>query len=229
MRSLIIASKNPGKIKEIKDILIGPPDGEASIPFEIKSLTDIGLNIEVAETGKSFAENAILKAKIVGEKTGLLTLADDSGLEVDALGGRPGIHSARYVEGSDLDRINKLLKELKDVPKEKRTARFRCVIALYNPTPVIPTKPEGRVEGSRQAGFLDFARNDDLRIVTFEGLRKGYITDEPIGISGFGYDPIFFNPELGKTNGEATIEEKNSVSHRARALERCKKLLISLQ
>ncbi len=192
---LIIATKNKGKIKEIKEIL-------CDIPIEIRSLNEIGLDIDVEETGKTFAENAILKAKAIGERTGLLTLAEDSGLEVDALGGRPGVFSARYVSGSDIDRINKLLKKLKNVPREKRKARFRAVVAIYDPN----TKS----------------------VQTFEGMSEGYITEKPMGTNGFGYDPIFFNLDLGKTNGEATFEEKNRVSHRARALEKCKKLLASL-
>lgn len=242
---LLIASNNPGKIKEIKEILKG-------IPFEIKSLNNIGEDIEVEETGKTFEENAILKAKTFGEKTGMLTLADDSGLEVDALGGKPGIYSARYEVGTDLDRINKLLKELKGVPREKRTARFRAVVALFIPRSVIPTKPEGRVEGSlglselafarpaRQCQVLaggdssttpstssGFARNDDFKIVIFKGVSEGYITDRPIGNNGFGYDPIFFNQDLGKTNAEVTLEEKNSVSHRTRALRKAREILLS--
>lgn len=193
-KTLIIASRNKGKIREIQKILHG-------IPFEIKSLSDIGLDIDVAETGKTFEENAILKAKIIGEKTKLLTLADDSGLEVDVMGGRPGIYSARYEKGGDADRINKLLKELKDIPKEKRTARFKAVVAIYDP--------------------------DTKKFQSFEGVNEGYITEKPNGKNGFGYDPIFFNLDLGKTNGEATFEEKNQVSHRARALQKVKNYLTS--
>lgn len=195
-KTLIIATRNKGKIMEIKEIL-------SDIRFEIKSLNDIELDIDVEETGKTFTENAILKAKTIGEKTGLLTLADDSGLEVDALGGRPGIMSARYCEGTDADRIVKLLKELMGIPKEKRAARFRAVVAIYDPK----TK----------------------EVQTFEGVSEGYITEKPIGTNGFGYDSIFFNLDLGKTNAEVTLKEKNQVSHRARALEKCKKLLVSLQ
>lgn len=191
-KTLIIATRNKGKIMEIKEIL-------SDIRFEIKSLNDIELDIDVEETGKTFTENAILKAKTIGEKTGLLTLSDDSGLEVDALGGRPGIMSARYCEGTDADRIVKLLKELMGIPKEKRTARFRVVVAIYNPT----TK----------------------NIQTFEGVSEGYITEKPIGTNGFGYDPIFYNLNLGKTNAQASFEEKNRVSHRARALDKVKEYL----
>ncbi|MBI5452106.1 non-canonical purine NTP pyrophosphatase, partial [Candidatus Gottesmanbacteria bacterium] len=136
MKQILIASSNPGKIREIKEILKG-------VPFELKTMDEIGFNEEIPETGETFEENAIIKAKTIGEKTKLLTLAEDSGLEVDALEGRPGIYSARYANGSDLNRIDKLLKELKRIPKEKRTARFRAVVALYIPTSVIPNASEG--------------------------------------------------------------------------------------
>lgn len=225
---LLIASTNPGKIREIKEILKG-------IPFELRTLDDIDLSEEIQETGKSFAENAIIKAKTTGEKIGMLTLSEDSGLEVDVLNGRPGIRSARYAEGSDLDRINKLLKELKDVPKEKRTARFRAVAALYIP---VSSHPEVSTEGSserseRRNASLDSSsrryvgtQNDKGGIFTFAGVSEGYITEKPIGKNGFGYDPVFFNLDLGKTNAQATLKEKNRVSHRARALQKVKDFLI---
>lgn len=196
MRQLLIASKNTGKIQEMKAILSGAP-------FEIKSLSDIGKDIKVEETGKTFEENAILKAKTIGEKTKHFTLGEDSGLEVDALGSKPGIYSARYAPGSDENRMSKTLDELKRIPKEKRTARFRTVIALYNP--------------------------DTKSVQTFEGVSEGYITQEPIGTNGFGYDPIFFNSELGKTNAQASFSEKNRVSHRAKALSKCKEFLETLK
>lgn len=194
MRDLLIATTNLGKIKEIKEIL-------QDIPYQLKSLEDLGIDIAIEEKGITFAENAILKARTAGEKTGLQTVAEDSGLEVDVLDGRPGIYSARYKKGSDSDRINKLLKELDLVPKEKRTARFKAVAALYDP--------------------------NSEEIHTFEGVSEGYITEKPLGKNGFGYDPIFFNFDLGKTNGEADQEEKNRVSHRARALEKCKAVLLT--
>ena len=195
MKQLLIATRNSGKIREIKEIL-------ASIPFKLLSLDDIDFKEEVAETGKSFAENAILKAKTIGEKAQLLTLAEDSGLEVDALDGKPGIYSARYVNGSDLDRNNKLLEELKGVIDDKRTARYRCVVAIYDPA--------------------------TQKILTFIGESEGLITDKPIGKNGFGYDPIFYNFDLGKTNGEVTLEEKNRVSHRGKALSEAKIFLQKL-
>jgi len=228
-RTLIIATRNKGKINEIKQ-------GLSDICFEIKSLNDIKLDMEVEETGKSFKENAIIKAKVIGERTGLLTLADDSGLEVDALGGRPGIFSSRYADGTDLDRINKLLRELKGIAKEKRGARFKAVVALYIPASVMPNDREGSLGLSELASARDssispstggFARNDNsYRIVTFEGVSEGYITENPIGTNGFGYDPIFFNLDLGKTNAQVTLSEKNRVSHRAKALFKAKEFFL---
>ncbi|OGG03664.1 hypothetical protein A2W14_04080, partial [Candidatus Gottesmanbacteria bacterium RBG_16_37_8] len=136
------------------------------------------------------------KAEFVGKKTGLLTLAEDSGLEIDFLAGKPGIYSARYHPGSDSDRIKKVLRQLKGVRKEKRTARFICVVAIFNP--------------------------NTNKIKFFRGESRGYITEKPLGQNGFGYDPVFFNLDLGKTNAQATPHEKNRVSHRARALQKVK-------
>lgn len=192
MHQFLIATMNKGKIKEIKKIL-------ADLPFEFKTLADISFKEEIKETGKSFRENAVLKAKIIGEKTGLLTLTEDSGLEVDVLGGKPGVLSARYSKGSDMDRIHRLLKELKEVPKDERTARFRSVVAIYDPI--------------------------GKKIYTFEGVSEGRITDKPIGNNGFGYDPIFYNFDLKKTNAQVSLEEKNRVSHRGRALFKARDML----
>ena len=189
---LLIATTNKGKIVEINQIL-------KNTPFVLKSLAEVGFNQEIEETGKTFAENARIKATTAGKKTGLLTLAEDSGIEIDALEGAPGIYSARYAPGSDSDRVNKVLKDLIDIPKEKRTARFVCVAALFDP------------------------EKNTVRF--FEGESWGMITEKPIGVNGFGYDPIFYNPDLEKTNGEASLEEKNKVSHRARALLKVKKFL----
>ncbi len=192
MIKLLLATRNPGKVREIKEIL-------KDIQMNLISLDDIEFNDDIAETGKTFEENAIIKAKTIGEKTGILTMAEDSGLVVDAIGGRPGIYSARFCEGSDLDRINKLLGELKDVPKGKRTARYKAVVVIYDPK----TK----------------------KINTSSGVCEGYITEEPIGANGFGYDPVFYCSELGKTNGEALSSEKNRVSHRYKALSQIRKIL----
>lgn len=194
MEKLIIATRNKGKIKEIREIL-------KDIPVDLVSLDDAGLKKDIPETGKTFEENAILKAKTVGEKTKILTLAEDSGLEVDALNGKPGIYSARYIEGTDKDRYKKVLEELKDVPKERRTARFKAIVALFYPK----TK----------------------KIDIFEGVSEGYIAEGPKGTNGFGYDPIFYNKELGKTFAEASLKEKNRVSHRAQALQKTKDFMLS--
>lgn len=193
MKTLIIATSNRGKLLEIKHIL-------ENIPYEIKSSQDVGFTDEVVETGKTFRENAKIKAETIGRKLKYLTIAEDSGLEVDALSGRPGIYSARYVPGSDEIRVNKVLEELKGIPKEERTARFICVAALYNPR-------------TQKTEF-------------FEGVSRGVITQKPAGVNGFGYDPIFYNLDLNKTNAQATLAEKNLVSHRARALNKVKEFLL---
>ena len=196
MRKLLIATRSKGKFPEITFALQG-------LPFEFLNLRDLSNapeNLEVEEPAMTFEGNAIIKAMSLGHKTGLLTLADDSGLEVDALGGQPGVLTARYASGTDQDRYQKLLDELKDVPDEKRTARFRCVVAIFDP------------------------ESDKIR--TCEGVYEGRIAREPKGENGFGYDPIFFNTELNKTNAEMTLEEKNGVSHRGKALRAAKKLLV---
>jgi XTP/dITP diphosphohydrolase len=158
------------------------------------------LGIEVDETGGSFAENARLKAVAYARASGLPTLADDSGLEVDALGGEPGIHSARYAGSgaSDEKRYRLLLEKLQGVPWEKRTARFRCVIAVVT--------PEGQIH-------------------TAEGACEGIIAFVPKGEHGFGYDPVFYFPEYGMTMAELPLEIKNQVSHRARAMQGAREIL----
>ncbi len=152
---------------------------------------------DVAENGASFFENALLKARFVSEWTGKTSLADDSGLEVEALGGKPGILSARYSgkDATDRKNIQRVLGELKGLPAERRKAAFRCVLILYY--------PDGRYEN-------------------FEGVLQGIISDEPRGNHGFGYDPIFIVPEFGRTAAEIPPELKNRVSHRARALQKLK-------
>jgi XTP/dITP diphosphohydrolase len=193
MPKLLLATNNKGKLREYKSLLKG-------LPFELVSLTEMGINTEVEEIGESLEDNAMLKATSLARESQLLTLADDSGLEVDVLGGEPGRLSARYAgEGaSDRDRVDYLLSRLKDVPEEKRSARFRCVIAIAT--------PDGEVELS-------------------SGECPGFITLEPRGEEGFGYDPIFYLPELGKTMAELTLEEKNRVSHRGRAAREAINLL----
>jgi XTP/dITP diphosphohydrolase len=155
----------------------------------------------VAETGETFEENATLKATAFAAAGGRLALADDSGLEVDALGGEPGTRSHRYAgeNADDADRIVFLLDKLRDVPEEKHAARFRCVIAI--------AEPGGRV-------------------VLCEGECRGVIISTPRGSHGFGYDPIFYLPELGKTMAELTLEEKNRISHRARAASKAREILL---
>ena len=193
---LLLATNNKGKVREYKSLLRG-------IPYEIVTPAELGITAEVDEAGGSFEENAGLKATALAAESGLLSLADDSGLEVDALGGEPGVLSARYAgEGtSDTERIDYLLARLKDVSEEKRTARFRCVIAI--------AAPDGRVE------FC-------------EGECRGFITREPRGNNGFGYDPVFYLPELGKTMAELPTEEKNKISHRARAAEKAREVLMKI-
>jgi XTP/dITP diphosphohydrolase len=193
MPKLLLATNNQGKVYEYKTLL-------GDIDFELVSLADEGLNIEVDETENTMEANARLKAVITAKESKLASLADDSGLEVDALGGEPGVRSARYAgdRASDSDRLNFLLAKLKNVPWDLRTARFKCVIAIAT--------PEGDVE-------------------VCSGECEGLITFEPIGNHGFGYDPIFFLPELNKTMAELPPEVKNRVSHRGRAAKKAARLL----
>jgi XTP/dITP diphosphohydrolase len=195
MKKLLLATNNRGKAREYKNLLRG-------IPFEIVTPAELGIDVEVDETGGSFEENARLKAMALAEASGLLTLADDSGLEVDALGGEPGVLSARYAgEGAaDSERVAYLLEKMKNIPEGKRTARFHCVIAM--------AEPHGRVE-------------------FFSGECRGVIAAAPRGDNGFGYDPVFYVPELGKTFAELKPEEKNSISHRARAAANAKEALMN--
>ena len=193
---LLLATNNAGKVKEYRSLLQG-------IPFEMVTPGEIGITMDVAETGATYRENARLKACSLAAQSGLLTLADDSGIEVDALNGEPGVMSARYAgeNASDAERIDHLLSELKDVPKEKRTARFYCLIAI--------AQPNGTVQ------FCD-------------GECKGTIAFKPSGERGFGYDPIFYLPERGKTMAELPVEVKNQISHRARAAQKAKMLLLKM-
>lgn len=194
MRQLLIATRNKNKFLEIKRALQG-------LPFEFLSLneTKISQDFKVKETGKGFLENAVLKARSYGQKSGLLTLADDSGLEVEALGGRPGVHSNRYVVGSDEDRYQKLLQEMKNIPEGKRKARFYCLVAIFDPQ----TK----------------------KLMTTKGVCQGKITQEPKGNYGFGYDPVFYLPDHQKTMAQLRPEEKLIASHRGKALQKAKRLL----
>ena len=193
---LLVATNNPGKVKEYEALLKG-------LPLTLTYLAREGVDIEVEEAGSTFAENARLKAVAYARTSGLLTLADDSGLEVDALGGQPGTHSARYAGqgASDEDRYRLLLSKLEGVPWERRTARFRCVIAV--------------------AGL-------QREVHIAEGTCEGIIALEPKGEHGFGYDPVFYMPEHGQTMAELEPEIKNRISHRARAAEGAWRILQEL-
>ena len=193
---LLLATNNKAKMREYKSLLQG-------LPYEVVTLAEQGITTVVDEAGESLEENARLKATALAAESQLLSLADDSGLEVDALGGEPGPLSARYAgEGaSDIERINYLLARLKDVPEEKRTARFRCVIAIATP-------------------------DEEVKICS--GECRGFITLAPRGEQGFGYDPVFYLPELGKTMAELPLELKNQVSHRGQAARKARELLKKL-
>ncbi len=197
---LLIATGNPGKMREYIDLLQG-------IPFELVSLRDLGITHEVEETGETFEENAWLKASEYAAISGLLTLADDSGLEVDALSGEPGVRSARYGGDSctsDEDRVELLLRNMKDVPWEERGARFRCVIVIALPEDAkIPPKGE-----------------PSTLIAQAEGFAAGMIQYNPQGDDGFGYDPVFYLPSHYKTMAQLPLEVKNKISHRANAAQK---------
>ena len=202
---LLIATTNPGKVREYQSLLAG-------LDVELLDLKDVGIETNVAETGDTYAANAELKARAYARLSGLLTLADDSGLEVDALAGRPGVHSARYAADSPA-RIRKLLNEMIDVPDGLRTARFQCVIALATP---------------------------DGSIAATAGSCEGVIAHAARGANGFGFDPVFSPyptlyqrvggapgdlPEHSATLAELSEEFKNQISHRARAAQKLRPIL----
>lgn len=166
----------------------------AALPLEVSGLGEYPGAPEVAETGRTFLENAVLKAKGIAEFTHELTLADDSGLEVDYLNGKPGVYSARYGEPGwdDRRRYEYLLHNLKDVPGNKRNARFRCVVAVYDP--------------------------ESNQVITGEGKVEGIILAEPQGTNGFGYDPVFYIPGKNRTMAQLSDAEKNAISHRGEAI-----------
>jgi XTP/dITP diphosphohydrolase len=195
MAKLLLATNNQGKLREYGMLLQG-------LSYELVTLAEAGVG-QVSEDGKSLEENAELKARVCAEQSHLLTLADDSGLEVDALGGEPGPLSARYAgEGaSDSERIAYLLSRIGDVPWSERSARFRCVIAVATP-----------------AGEVELC----------SGECPGYITFEPRGEQGFGYDPIFYLPELSRTMAELPLATKNRVSHRGQAARKAYQVLARL-
>ena len=182
----VLASKNPHKLAEIQAILSG-------LGVEVVMESELGLDIDVDETGTTFEENSRLKAEAVMRAANMPAVADDSGLMVDALDGAPGVYSARYGhKSSDGERTAFLLENMKDVPDEKRTAKFVCVITCLWP---------------------------DGRKIVARGECPGVITHEVHGENGFGYDPVFYLPELGMTYAELPSEQKNAISHRARALQ----------
>ncbi|MFQ5398498.1 MAG: RdgB/HAM1 family non-canonical purine NTP pyrophosphatase [Anaerolineae bacterium] len=193
-KKLLVATHNRGKIAEFAEMLKG-------LELAWLSLDDAAVTMDVAETGHTFQEIAILKAKTYAAAAGLLTLADDSGLEVDALEGRPGIYTARYGGRglTHVERYQLLLRQLRHVPWEQRTARFRCVVALAGP--------------------------DGTLLGTAEGVCEGRIALEPAGEGGFGYDPVFFLPERGVTMAQVGSAVKHQISHRGQALRAIEPLL----
>ena len=240
---LLIATGNPGKMREYRDLL-------RAVPFQLVSLSDMGINDEVEETGVTFHENAALKTSGYAALSGLLTLADDSGLEVDALGGAPGIYSARYgelpdaprqqsfaaplYEGrvggvvapgtapsgqmTDEDRVALLLRNLEGVPWERRTARFRCVIAIGR-----PGHEGGEWTGNDPQGTEQIPPTPLYERGAFSGLTlmvgsvAGMIQYEPVGDEGFGYDPVFYLPSFAQTIAQISLADKNRISHRSDA------------
>lgn len=193
MKKIIFATGNPGKMKEVREIL-------KDLDAEVLSMKEAGVQADIVEDGTTFEENAVIKAKAVCELTGEIALADDSGLEVDYLNKEPGVYSARYMGEDTSYRIkNKsIIDRLEGVPDEKRTARFVCVIAA--------AFPDGTVK-------------------TVRGTMEGIIGYQEQGENGFGYDPIFFLPEYGCTSAQISMEEKNKISHRGKALRAIKEEL----
>lgn len=191
---LVLATHNHGKRREWQALL-------EELPVTLVLPDELGLSELVEETGRTYLENALLKARTLAAASGLPALADDSGLEVEALEGAPGLHSARYILGGDEVRYRALLRALEGVPPERRGARFRCVAALVLP---------------------------DGREFHTEGVCEGVIQTAPSGEGGFGYDPVFFLPEQGCTMAELSFEAKNRISHRARAAQAMRRVLEQL-
>ncbi|WKA56217.1 XTP/dITP diphosphatase [Planococcus shixiaomingii] len=190
MKRVIIATQNKGKAKDFETLL-------TPLGYEVLTLRDVAEDMDVEETGVTFEENAIIKAEAVAEALQTPVIADDSGLEIDALGGEPGVYSARYAGGekSDEANIDKVLAKLDGVMEDERTARFRCVLAVAAP---------------------------NQETITVSGTCEGNILSERRGENGFGYDPIFYVPTLGKTLAELSPEEKAAVSHRGNAIRNLK-------
>lgn len=193
VKRILFATGNQGKMKEVREIL-------ADLGVEVISMREAGVSAEIVEDGETFEENAVIKARTIMELTGEVTLADDSGLEIDALGGEPGVYSARYM-GEDTSyhiKNNDLIRRLSQVPRQQRTARFVCSIAVAFP---------------------------DGEIITTDGVIEGLIGYEEAGENGFGYDPIFVVPQLGCTTAQLSDEQKNEISHRGKALRKMKEEL----
>jgi len=188
LKEILIATKNKGKVNEFEALF-------ADKGIAVHSLLDFPNAIDVEETGSTFVENAKLKAEAISKQYNKIVIADDSGLAVDAIDGRPGVFSARYAgeDKDDLANIEKVLSELYGIPFEKRTARFHCVLAVAIP-------------------------NEETKV--FEGTCEGYISEEPVGDNGFGYDPIFFVADKKQTMAQLSKNEKNAISHRANALKK---------
>ncbi|MCD8198833.1 MAG: XTP/dITP diphosphatase [Phascolarctobacterium sp.] len=187
IRELVVATHNPGKLEEFKVLM-------KDLPVEIKSLADFGKIEEPEETGRTFAANARLKAVYYARKTGMTCIADDSGLEVQALEGEPGVRSARYAgdEATAKENNDLLLRNMKF--QVKRNCRFRCALAV--------AQPDGKI------------------LYEVDGICEGMLLHDPLGSEGFGYDPLFWSTELHKGMGEATMQEKNKVSHRGKAIRK---------
>lgn len=193
MKKIIFATTNQGKLKEVKEML-------SDLDVQVISMKEAGYDIEIEEDGKTFLENATKKANTIMELSGELTLADDSGIEIDAMPDELGVYSARYLGENTTyeERFDAILKNLDGLPKEKRSARFSCCI--------VGSAPNGKT------------------LSTF-GRIEGFISEKPVGGNGFGYDPIFFVSELNKSMAELSSDEKNSISHRGEALQAMKELL----
>ena len=194
---MIVATRNKGKIREIREAMKG-------LGLRIHTLSDFPVVPEIKEDGESFAENALEKGRFYSKYFGKMTIADDSGLEVDGLNGLPGIYSARYAgeKASSQENNRKLLREMEGLPISRRGARFKCVLAVVSP---------------------------DGREVIAEGSCRGRIGFREKGKRGFGYDPLFVLPKYGKTMAELSLEEKNRVSHRGKALRKLKKIITNFQ
>ncbi len=192
-RQIVLATRNRGKIRELQALM-------KDFGIEVVSVADIKGAPEVEEDADTFIGNSLKKAREIASATGFMALADDSGLVVDALDGAPGVYSARYAGDNATDEENylKLLEEMRDIPDEKRTARFKCVMVLFHPSG---------------------------QWISAEGSCEGVIAREPAGSEGFGYDPVFFVPELNRCMAQISPDEKNAISHRGNALKKLREML----